>query len=143
MIPSSSATKAPAWLAPAAAASGGVALLVGVARRSPFTPGHWLGCPLHSLTGVYCPLCGSTRAAFALVHGDWVLMMGSNPVLPLVLLLVGWTWIRWLGMSGGWWSLPLPPHGRTARWLAAGFVILFSAARNISALAILAPHGHP
>ena len=26
-------------------------------------------CPLHALTGFWCPLCGATRACYALLHG--------------------------------------------------------------------------
>jgi hypothetical protein len=42
-------------------------------------------CPLRSLTGIPCPLCGMTRGVEALVHGD---VVGSLRLNPGALLLV-------------------------------------------------------
>ena len=36
-------------------------------RSSPGLPDL---CPLHRLTGMWCPLCGGTRATRELIHGD-------------------------------------------------------------------------
>jgi len=52
-------------------------------------------CPLRTLTGVPCPLCGSTRGVIAAVHGDIGRALTLNPaslvVLALAALLVlGW-----------------------------------------------------
>lgn len=30
----------------------------------------WLGCPIYELTGLTCPLCGTTRAFLWLLRGD-------------------------------------------------------------------------
>jgi hypothetical protein len=40
-------------------------------------------CPLHALTGVPCPTCGSTRAALALSHGDIAAALAFNPLVTL------------------------------------------------------------
>lgn len=52
-------------------------------------------CPLRTLTGLPCPLCGSTRGVIAAIHGDLGSAVAFNPasigVLVLaVLLIVGW-----------------------------------------------------
>lgn len=52
-------------------------------------------CPLRTITGIPCPLCGSTRGVIAAVHGHvgdaLVLNPASIGVLVLALLLVvGW-----------------------------------------------------
>jgi hypothetical protein len=52
-------------------------------------------CPLRTLTGIPCPLCGSTRGVIAAVHGHVGHALALNPasigVLVLAALLVaGW-----------------------------------------------------
>ena len=52
-----------------------------------FEPGtdlHFLACPTFTLTGLYCPGCGSTRAVHHLLHGRWGQAFSAN-----ALLLVG------------------------------------------------------
>jgi hypothetical protein len=55
------------------------------ARHSGFFP----ACPLFTLTGLYCPGCGSQRAVSALLHGDIFEAIDYNVMLvvstPLVL----------------------------------------------------------
>lgn len=43
-----------------------------------------LVCPLH-LLGIYCPTCGLTRAAHALLSLDPLRALGYHPLLPLFL----------------------------------------------------------
>ena len=50
--------------------------------------GLWLPCPLRTLTGIPCPLCGMTTAATALASGDLGAALAAN---PFVLLLAGFT----------------------------------------------------
>ena len=45
-------------------------------------------CPSLTLLHIYCPGCGSTRAAAALLHGDILLALRQNPVIPVGLLLL-------------------------------------------------------
>lgn len=66
------------------------AALLSVSPIDPVPP-----CPLRALTGIPCPLCGSTRGVIAAVHGNLgdalVLNPASLGVLVLALLLVvGW-----------------------------------------------------
>lgn len=53
-------------------------------------------CLLHRTTGMWCPLCGGTRATGALLHGNLAEAVGYNPFAlgleVLAVLLV----LRWL-----------------------------------------------
>lgn len=52
---------------------------------NPATAGIFPPCPLHYLTGLYCPGCGSLRAIHALLQGDLHQAWAMNP-LTIVLL---------------------------------------------------------
>jgi len=50
-------------------------------------------CPFHTLTGLFCPGCGSTRCLYALTHLDLTGALAMNPLLvvslpPLALLVL-------------------------------------------------------
>lgn len=45
-------------------------------------------CPFHTLTGLYCPGCGSQRAFHALLHGEVASALGYNVLFMLFLPLV-------------------------------------------------------
>ena len=50
--------------------------------------GFRIACPIHALTGFYCPGCGSTRAVKAVLNGDLPLAFHDNALLmvsPVVL----------------------------------------------------------
>lgn len=38
-------------------------------------------CPLHALTGIPCPTCGTTRGLVALFHGDMRTATAFNPLI--------------------------------------------------------------
>ncbi len=46
-------------------------------------------CPIHSLTGFFCPGCGSTRAVRALLNGDLQLAIHNNTLLLAAPALMG------------------------------------------------------
>jgi hypothetical protein len=46
---------------------------------------HVVLCPWRLLTGISCPLCGTTRSWDAMLHGDWELAFAMHPVAPLIL----------------------------------------------------------
>ena len=66
-------------------------------RNSPGLPDL---CPLHRTTGLWCPLCGGTRATRELMHGDLWAAMGYNPfalVLEVVVVVLAARWLlAWL-----------------------------------------------
>ena len=46
-------------------------------------------CPLHALSGIPCPTCGTTRAATALLHGDFKTPFLLNPLMAGSLMASG------------------------------------------------------
>ncbi|MFN5557992.1 MAG: DUF2752 domain-containing protein [Rhodoluna sp.] len=48
-------------------------------------------CPIHALTGLWCPGCGSTRAAESLIRGDFPAAVSNNAMLIAapVFMLIG------------------------------------------------------
>ena len=101
--------------------------------------GHLL-CPLYELTGLYCPGCGSGRAARALLRGDLGACLGHNLLaLPLELFcggVLGWEYLRFVFPGLGLEKVRLPDWlGPAVLALLLGFTLL----RNLPALAFLAP----
>lgn len=70
--------------------------MLGIAAVRPLVPFEFVPpCPLRTVTGVPCPLCGMTRGVTALVHGDVgrALFMSPGSLLAVtlaVLLFVLW-----------------------------------------------------
>lgn len=77
----------------AAACLPGALVVIGGLRPSAAGPDL---CFLHRTTGMWCPLCGGTRATRALLHGNLTEAIGYNPFAlgfeVLAVLLV----VRWL-----------------------------------------------
>ena len=74
-------------------------MLVGAAAVWPLLPVHPpLACPLRTLTGIPCPLCGMTRACVAAVHGHLGASLAFNPagVLVVVAAVVALIRPQWL-----------------------------------------------
>jgi hypothetical protein len=65
---------------------GGVVLL-------PLLPAVGPLCPLRRVTGVPCPLCGSTTAMMALARGEVGAAFAANPMAPILVLLMALAWI--------------------------------------------------
>lgn len=76
---------------------------------------HWLpGCPLHELTGLWCPICGSTRSSISLSHGNVIGAFRHNVLFLPTLALLVWLWAAFAlrsfvpaAATSGWTRNPL------------------------------------
>jgi hypothetical protein len=102
--------------------------------------GQWLGigCPIQRLTGFDCPGCGSTRSLGALARFDPVAAFDHNVLVPLALVLVAVSWLRWA--RSAWTGEASPPlvRGPTAILAVGGLLMAFAVVRNLEAAAWLA-----
>lgn len=58
-------------------------------------------CSFNLLTGYYCPGCGNTRSANALLHGNIMLSLRNNIAIPFIsLMLVGFYIENMFGIFG-------------------------------------------
>ena len=90
-------------------------------------------CPLHAMTGLWCPLCGSTRAAYALLHAHPNTALHDNALFVLGLPLVALFWLSWAGYRG---PIRMP---RRLGWALVVLVLGFSVLRNLPVGSWLAP----
>jgi hypothetical protein len=110
--------------------------LIGLWAIDPAQSGLYPPCALHWLTGLHCPGCGATRAAHALLHGNFLDALCFNALLvvgaPVAALVVAWR-----SYKAGQWSCPEV----SGRAMLAG-LLLFALARNIPCFPfnVLAPH---
>ena len=119
-----------AILASLVAAAGAIALFaVNPSSSRLFPP-----CPFHAATGLYCPGCGSTRAAHHLLHGRFATAFDFNALMVVSL--------PFLACAGALGALRLA--GRTPRrppvsqrlpawavWALLAAVLLFGILRNL------------
>ena len=97
----------------------------------PMTSSIYPRCMFHSLTGLDCPFCGSTRALHQLLHGNLAAAFRFNPLAISLLPLVGYLAARreLVAMRPVW------------MWTLLGMVVVFGVVRNIPAwpFTVLAP----
>jgi hypothetical protein len=100
-----------AWLCAIGVASG-LALVPFAPLLARFAP----ACVLHTMTGVPCPTCGSTRAVLALAALDVPRALSWNPLVTVALVGIaaaGFAAPAWVAARG-----PLPLGDEAAcRWL--------------------------
>jgi Protein of unknown function (DUF2752) len=125
---------------------GTVAAFAGLVLLWGFEPGAsaiFPPCPLHALTGWYCPGCGSLRALHQLLHGNLRAAFAFNPfaVLTLPFLTYGIASFAALQIRGR--ALPRRFIPAPWIWALAAAILLFGIARNIPAypFRLLAPGG--
>lgn len=74
----------------AAAAVAGLVGLLLLWRFDPATAGIFPPCPLHYLTGWYCPGCGSLRAMHQLLQGNLRAAWALNPLTMMLVPFLGY-----------------------------------------------------
>jgi hypothetical protein len=124
-------TRLPGWVAPAALAMVGLAVVSVVALLDPETRGGLSpGCPFRAATGLDCPGCGATRALYALTRGDVALAANHNLLLVTALPGIAWAYVRWSLVRLGR-STRLPNVGPRLAWGITVVVITWAVARNL------------
>jgi hypothetical protein len=119
-----------------AAAVGGAWLTVatiGPARAVP------VPCPLLTLTGVACPFCGGTRAAYSLAHGDLVLAVEYNAAAVLAGPVLVALWLRWLVRRARGEQVPMLVLSNRALAIIGAGLLVFAVVRNLPFGTWLAP----
>ena len=116
-----------------AALSGALLILAATFFRvfDPARPGILPGCLFHSLTGFYCPGCGSSRALHQLLLGHIGAAIGFNPILVLSLPFLGAYYLGYAVAafrSKPWPRIVLRPSWV---WTTLSVVVLFGLLRNI------------
>lgn len=110
------------WLAPT-----GVGLGVGLATlalhlRDPHQSGTWGLCPMRSLTGLDCPLCGGLRSVNDLSNGDLSAAWYSNALFVASIPTLVGLWLWWLVASLT--GRPTPSEHRWAKYFMWGYVAI-------------------
>lgn len=121
--------------------TGGILLLCGLLYAALYRAGVRIACPIHALTGLYCPSCGVSRMCMHLLAGEWRAAFSCNPalfcLLPALALLLARTEVCY-------WRTGRRALGRAQQagvWCAVGGLILFGILRNLPPFAALRPAG--
>ena len=105
---------------------------------NPATHGFYPVCLFHKLTGLNCPGCGGTRAAYQLLHGHLLNALRDNAlfILTLASLMGRGLWFLALRARHQPATLAVPPK---ALWALLVIAIAFSVLRNFPAFSFLSP----
>ena len=125
---------------PATTAVAAAGYLGAVVAIDPFRPSA-IACPIHVVTGGFCPGCGSTRAVHELLHGDVVGSLVCHPFVIPVVGLVAYLWVSWIVRRRGgrpWALSPTQLPAAIPAMLAVGFVAL-TVVRNVPGWEWLTP----
>ncbi len=109
----------------AAAALAGTIGVVGDPSRT-----HVPLCPLHALTGLWCPLCGGLRAVHALSRGNIQSALHDNAMLVLALPLIVALWAQWAARTRTGSARRRWPRGATLAVITA--LAAFTVLRNLA-----------
>ncbi|HSY43887.1 MAG TPA: DUF2752 domain-containing protein [Candidatus Acidoferrum sp.] len=117
-----------------AAIAGGAVLFFFDPTKNNFYP----ICQFHALTGLYCPGCGATRAAYQLLHGNFLVALHDNAlfVLGLAALAVRGLWFLKRRANHQPVRYFIPPVGL---WVFLVVALVFVVLRNLPAFSFLAP----
>jgi hypothetical protein len=105
---------------------------------NPGTHGFYPVCLFHKLTGLNCPGCGGTRAAYQLLHGHLLRALRDNAlfILALAALTLRGLWFIARRIRHQPATLTVPPK---ALWAYLVFAVAFSVLRNLPAFSFLSP----
>ncbi len=107
----------------------------------PSTSDFYPPCPFRALIGLYCPGCGTARALHELLHGHLVEAFGLNPLMVLMLPLLGYSLLSYASLRVRGSPLPGIPASPFWGWLAFWVILAYWVLRNVPLypLSLLAP----
>ena len=88
-------------------------------------------CPFKTLTGLYCPGCGSLRALHQLLHGNLLSALRLNPLMVLSLPILGYSFFSNLTLLIRGRPFPRILVPAIWIWLLLIIILLFWIFRNI------------
>ena len=105
--------------------------IVLIVKINPETSSLFSPCIFHSLTGLYCPGCGTTRAVHQLLNGNFAQAFSFNPLMLLLLPFLGYSFLSFV--SSFIVKKPLPDifAFTGCGWILFGAIVLFGILRNI------------
>ncbi|MEI7807512.1 MAG: DUF2752 domain-containing protein [Verrucomicrobiota bacterium] len=114
----------------------GVAVLVFF--FNPATHKIYPACQFHHLTGLNCPGCGMTRAAYALLHGEFLAALHDNALFVFALgaLAIRGGWLGWNKLRGRANGGFFPAK---SLWPLLVVALVFTVLRNLPDFAFLSP----
>lgn len=118
------------WRTPVVSAGVAVVGAVTLLARDPHVAGSYGVCPVHALTGGYCPGCGSLRACEDLLTGHVGAAFGSNLLVPFSLGWLVWWWVARVSDAMGR-DVRREPSGRVFCWALLVVLAMFTLARNL------------
>lgn len=130
-VVTSASERLPALAAPIAC---GCCLVAGAAYVTAIDPGEggaFLPCPFRTLTGLWCPGCGLTRATHHLFRGDLAQAMRFNAFVVLILAGLSLIWLVWALQVAG---RPVRRASRVPSWVYAAAItalMAFAVVRNL------------
>ncbi|HPE77483.1 MAG TPA: DUF2752 domain-containing protein [Draconibacterium sp.] len=98
-------------------------------------------CIFNSITGYYCPGCGSQRAIHSLLHFDIAGVVSYNFLFIPAFLLIIYHYLHPILKQFFGWKLPNIFYFKSTPWIIFGFVIAFWILRNLPfyPFSVLAP----
>lgn len=89
-------------------------------------------CAFHTLTGLYCPGCGGTRAVRALLQGKLLQSFRYHPIVPYAAGLGTWFMLSQTieRLSRGHWRIGLR-FRESYLWIALGILVINVLLKNI------------
>lgn len=118
------------WVVIAAAVAAGLLVLFVL---DPATAPFYPNCMFHSVTGLDCPVCGTSRALHHLLHGHFVAAWRLNALVVVALPLIGAAIALRHGSGRG--ARFVAGLNRPAWWWALlAVALLFTVVRNLHAI---------
>ncbi len=107
----------------------------------PASSGIFPPCPVHYLTGWYCPGCGSLRALHALLHGNLMQAWAMNPLTVMLLPFLSYGLISEGLVRVRGRGLPQPSLSAVQIRALFLVIVIFGVVRNLPVrpFALLAP----